>query len=393
MANVVTVSGMFGEGHTYFADAPVVIDISGLDWGKPVSSPFTVVRVEVVWLKDTGGQEPEKITVGDFREDTGGQESASFDIASALQAIWSGYDFSKEVAAAQAAADDEDSRSHYAAEGDGIDSSGHRTYRAYILRIWTEYLASDGEFVQTQCEDKDGKTDIPGGQCLIGGLTEWERSLIPKKEDADASYWEHTGVRNGDASTKPTSSPERVGKDSITSWVDVSNAGTKSIFFSAGYFPDYDDIPAAQAWNGHAPLVLRDSQPYIDFLFVNRRGAVETCSALMKEALSITAETTEYSRVERPTFKPSRSLMTISAGGRRSWSMSSGKQTREWLEWWTMEFLPARQKWMLYRGPGAAKAMFVPVTVTPAKKSIGIYDRSKQQLESVEFTVTLGLEG
>jgi hypothetical protein len=187
-----------------------------------------------------------------------------------------------------------------------------------------------------------------------------------------------------------------VGKDSITSWVDVANNGTKSIFYAPNYYPDPDDeenSSGAQAWQGHAPLVLRDSQPYIDFLFVNRRGAVETCSALMKEALSITAETTEYSRVERPTFKPSRSLMTISAGGRRSWSMSSGKQTREWLEWWTMEFLPARQKWMLYKGPGAEKAMFVPVTVKPSKKSIDIYNRSKQQLESVEFTATLGLEG
>lgn len=396
MNKVVTVSGMFGEGHTYFAGSPVVIDISGLYWGDPVSSPFTVVRVEVVWLKDVGGEEPEKVKVGDFRADTGGQTSVSFDISSALRTIWSGYDFSKEVAAAQTAADANDSAGHVATAGGDIDGEGHRKYRAYILRIWTEYLTSDGVFVQTQCQDSDDNTDIPGGQCLIGGLTEWERSMVDDKTNADAAYWEHKGPRNGDASTKPTSSPERIGSNSITSWVDVANNGTKSIFYAPNYYPDPDDeenSSSAQAWKGHAPLVLRDSQPYIDFLFVNRRGAVETCSALMKEAMNIPVETTEYSRVERPTFKPSRSLMTISAGGRRSWSMSSGKQTREWLEWWTMEFLPARQKWMLYKGPGAKKAMFVPVTVAPSKKSIGIYDRSKQQLESVEFTVTLGLEG
>ena len=48
-SNVVTVSGMFGDGKTYFADSPVVIDISGLYWGDTVTSPFTVVRVEVIY--------------------------------------------------------------------------------------------------------------------------------------------------------------------------------------------------------------------------------------------------------------------------------------------------------------------------------------------------------
>ena len=371
---------MFGAEHTYFAGSPVVIDISGLDW--PVASPFNVVYLDVVYNGNV---------VGHFREDTGGQSSISIDIQSALRAIWSDITFNAEVAAAQAAADapETDSSGHAAAEGGDIDGDGYRKYRAYTLRVSTEYLANDGYYVTTQCAVKiDGVTytDIPGGQCMIGSLTEWERSLIPNKEAADASHWENKNPHNGDASTKPTNSPERVGSKSITSYVDVSNVGTRTIFYPYGVMP-------GGAENPHPPLVLRDSQPYIDFLFVNRRGAVETCSALMKEAMNISAETTEYARVERPTFKPSRSLMTISAGGRRSWSMSSGKQTREWLEWWTMEFLPARQKWMLYKGPGAAKAMFVPVTVTPAKKSVGIYDRSKQQMESVEFTVALGLEG
>ena len=79
--------------------------------------------------------------------------------------------------------------------------------------------------------------------------------------------------------------------------------------------------------------------------------------------------------------------MAVTSGGRRSWAMSSGHQTRDWLEWWTMEFLHAERVWMVYKGG------FVPVVVEPAKKSVGIYDRAKQQLESVEFTVTLALEG
>lgn len=67
--------------------------------------------------------------------------------------------------------------------------------------------------------------------------------------------------------------------------------------------------------------------------------------------------------------------------------MSSGLQTREWAEWWTVEFLMARQWWMQYQGK------FVPVVVAPAKKQTNIYDRAKQQMASVEFTVTLAMEG
>ena len=89
MANTVTVSGMFGSGKTYFADSPVVIDISGLQW--PGSSPFNIVRVYVVY----NGSD-----VGDFHAETGGQTSISFDISSALQAIWAGYDFAGELSAA-----------------------------------------------------------------------------------------------------------------------------------------------------------------------------------------------------------------------------------------------------------------------------------------------------
>ena len=75
--------------------------------------------------------------------------------------------------------------------------------------------------------------------------------------------------------------------------------------------------------------------------------------------------------------------------------MSCGLQTREWLEWWATEFLMASQWWMLYEYNVGSEThkKYVPVTVKPAKKSVSIYDRSKQKMESVEFTVTMALEG
>jgi hypothetical protein len=371
---------MFGADKTYFADSPVVIDISGLRW--PGTSPFNVVRIEVVTGDDdSSGSGDEGLTVvGSFKTDTGGQSAISFDISSALRAIWNEYRFENEVTKANAAL-----------SGNSAQSQ-QRDMSSYYLRIYTEYIASDGVFTTTECTvviEGVEHTLIPGGQCLIGWLTEWERSTIGDKANADVSHWEHTGVRNGDASTKPVSSPERVGKNSITSWVDVQEGYTKSIFYPKTATPEPDDNPLSQTgWTGHAPIVLRDDIDYQDFLFVNRRGAVETCSALMLAAMNIDVETKSYARIKRPSFKPSRSLMSISQGGpRRDWVMSSGLQTREWAEWWAMEFLTARQWWMLYKGS------YVPVVVEPAKKSTGIYDRTKQQMPSVEFTVTLALEG
>lgn len=347
---------MFGSGKTYFSGSPVVIDISGLEWNA--SSPFDIVRVNVLDASNN--------IVGDFHADTGGQTAISFDIQSALRSIWADYEFTTEVNAAAAALT--------ATSVSG--QSATRSFRGYSLKLSTEYLDStDNEFTTTESQS------FSGGQCMIGALTEWERYNIGAKENADASYWEGSNPRNGDASTKPRATPERVGKSSITSWVDVSADGTTSVFYPSA---------APSAGDGttqHAPLVLRDSIDYQDFLFVNRRGAVETASALMKEALNISAEAKQYNKIERPTFKPSRSLLAIPSGGRRSWEMSSGYVTREWAAWWTQEFLNGQRHWMLLDG------QFVPVIVEPAKKSVSIYDRAKQQLAHVDFTVTLALEG
>ena len=353
----VEIKGMFGNDHTYFADSPVVIDISGLQW--PSDSPFNVVRVEVIY----NGK-----IVGEFKTDTNRQSSISFDISSALRAIWSDYDFNEQGAEVSKANSAIDSNSSVASS---------RSYRSYSLKVYTQYQASDGYYTETYSGESSE------GHCAIGGLTEWERSTIGEKENADVSYRDGENRRFGDASTKPTDSPEHVGKDSITSWVDVSSAGTTSQFFSASTTPSAD-TPSA-----HAPLVLRDSQEYVDFLFLNRRGAVETCSGLTAESMNIGVDVTQYARVERPAFKPSRSLMAIGTDGRRSWQMSSGYVTREWADWWTMEFLGGKRKqwWMKYRG------RYVPVIVEPSKKSITIYDRSKQNMPHVDFNVTLALEG
>lgn len=345
----VTVSGMVASGRTFFADSPVVVTVQVTGWGQ--KSPFTILRLEVIYN--------DKV-VGRFKCDTGGQTTMEFDISTALRAIWSDYDFSTEV--------------YYVNMDQNMYS---RAARAYKIKAYSEYMDTDGELVTAT------SGEIEAGKCVMGGWTEWERSVIRWDTEGDVGYADGSNLRNGDASTKPVSSPERVGSESITSWTDVSTSGTQSYFWPATSSGSPDSA------SPHAPIVIRDSIPYADFLFVNRRGALETCSALVKEQMQIAKETKQYARAERPTFAPSRTLMAIGTDGRRSWQMSSGKQTRDWVEWWTMEFLGGRRRlwWMKYKGS------YVPVIVEPAKKATTVYDRSKQDLESVEFTVTLALEG
>jgi len=323
---------MFGSGNVYFAGSPVVIDVKGLQW--PAASPFKVVILDVVYGSKVAGE---------FRVDTGGQTEMSFDISSALLAIWSDYDFSGEVGAANSLSDTDKSK------------SASRGARAYILRIYTEYVNTDGVFERTKCGE------ISGGKCTIGKWTEWERWKSPNQKTVTAAL-----------STKP-STPERVGSTSITSKVGFASNMTTSTFYR------HDDKGA--------PTVLRDTYEYTDFLFVNRRGAVETCSAPAMEAMTVEAESKQYARVGRPSFAPERSLMAVASGGRRSWQMSSGHQTREWARWWAEEFLAASRHWMLVDGS------YVPVAVKESKKSNTVYDRSKQQYQHVDFTVTLALEG
>ena len=71
-----------------------------------------------------------------------------------------------------------------------------------------EDIAKWDEFLRTS--NKSFKVDIS----QIDG-----NEIIYRMEKCDR-------LRNGDASTKPTSSPERVGSNSITSWVDVGEKET-----------------------------------------------------------------------------------------------------------------------------------------------------------------------
>ena len=353
---------------TWFADSPVIIKVEGLNtyWPTNPKSPFNVVRVEIIHNSKV---------YGEVKADTGGAPSIEFDISSALRAIWAEEDFSNEVSKANSAAT-------------GTGAKYDRPRHQHMFHVYLEYV-SDGIL------EKKDFTINNNSYSAAGGMTEWERSL--DNGEKSVTRWDRTNDRFGSASTKPVTSPEHVGIESITSWVGITAGHTTSRYCAASARQEPDDgtREANYQYREHNPIVLRDSQEYVDFLFVNRRGAVETCSGLMKEAMEMGVSTQQYGRVEGPSFKPTRSIMALGSDGRRSWNMSSGYVTRDWAEWWASEFLGGKRKrwWMRWKGPGMTASKYVPVIVEPAKKSVTIYDRSKQNMAHVDFTVTLALEG
>ena len=123
-----------------------------------------------------------------------------------------------------------------------------------------------------------------------------------------------------------------------------------------------------------------------EFVFLSRLCLFETASALTRESLSYDVETEEKTIVNTPSFLPKVTLMTTHSDLRPEWKMSSGPVTREWAEWWTTEFLAAKRHWL--RQPDGS---LLPVTITPDGETTTIYDRSKQELISINFTAKSGI--
>lgn len=141
------------------------------------------------------------------------------------------------------------------------------------------------------------------------------------------------------------------------------------------------------------------------FLFVNSMGVYETVSAVMRESLSYTMESTVHSLAQGPTYKGSPSLSTHKTSPRATLQMSSGYTTREWADWWTTEFLTAKHCWVKMdlnsleaSGDGSSlgwssRAAWIPCTVTPADEETLVYNRAEQRLPHVNFDVQLALSG
>lgn len=328
-----TISFPSGAG-TYFADSPVLVTIDGLAF--PAESPFKVVCVQV------SGE-----VTSTFRSEVANTSSVTFDISSALRAMWAEETFSEEVQAATSAHTDS-----------GTHAAG-RSHKGFSITAWTEYIDTeqdDNPFVQSAPSDPKTSYSLPGK------ASELERFLHPS----------NTSAVNAAGSMKPATG-ERIGPNSIRSTCSINGDG------------QYIEYTKSDGGN-----TVRDTDHnYVDFLFVNRHGCVETAAAQTLENMEVNVSVTVYSRSGTPSWNPNFSLNAIAGGVRCKWEMSSGYQTREWATWWAKDFLQARRWWMW----SPDDQSYLPVVVEPSKKNVSIYDRAKQEMPHVDFTVTLALEG
>jgi len=327
----------------------------------------------------------------DFRAEVGADTSIAFDISTALRAMWAGYTFGDELRAAQDAASGAVNNAQVA----------DRACQLYKVVAGTEWILN-GIYYEGEPYEA---SEISYG--LLGGWTELERYTGTGQPNIESliGYVPSLGRAAVLASTKPNT-PEVIGQRSIVSegfityedGSDDSDSSSESsrdgvvVIHKQVFHPctertaDTDFSAETFAVDGHT-YVRNTDNDYIDFLFINSRGAMESCSAMMKESLRITVESEQYSHVERPTFVPSRSMLAIAENPRRSWLMSSGYQDREWAEWWATEFLRSRRWWMLVNG------RYLPIVVSASDKDVTIYDKTKPSMSHVDFTVTLGLGG
>lgn len=125
-----------------------------------------------------------------------------------------------------------------------------------------------------------------------------------------------------------------------------------------------------------------------ELYFLNQFCVFESASALSLESLTYPIDTNEKSIVNSPSFLPRATLLAVHSAPHGTLKLSSGFVTRDWADWWITEFLCARRHWIKL-----PSGTVVPVVVTPDGDTQTVYDRSKQELIAVNFSVKSALGG
>lgn len=129
-----------------------------------------------------------------------------------------------------------------------------------------------------------------------------------------------------------------------------------------------------------------ETRNYREFIFINSLGCPETIYARCMDKKSEEINSKSYRRVTTPSRRPQtgiNSITILSDATYETYEMSSGAVSEEWQQWWVGEFLSARHWWM------HVDDIWVPVTISPAKKTQTLFDHTKSTTLSVDFTVTM----
>lgn len=277
-----------------------------------------------------------------------------------------------------------------------ISSAARAEYHAHNLRNLCS-LATAG-----QCESFNAV------QLSVKAHAEYilDGTLCSEAETSAVQFYVHPGglaetyrLTHGltDADTYLSDSPYLTTKPSSVELVGVGDHILRSQYSDTNHKTSTSLVLAAAEGLVSGRNVYVESNPdRHEFFFLNSLGVFENASAVSLESLSYKSATEEKSIVNTPSFLPKPTLMAVHAAPHGEWKMSSGYVPREWADWWTTEFLAARRHWLRIPAtvPGASPSgYFLPVTITPDKDSTTIYDRSKQELSAIAFTVRSAVTG
>lgn len=138
--------------------------------------------------------------------------------------------------------------------------------------------------------------------------------------------------------------------------------------------------------NGRSVYVVPYNRKSVQFQFVNSRGCIETIRAwnVSSEKMNSSVTNVKLSRFERfGSFSRSYSRKQLKPS---EFAMTSGFVNYEWARWWAYEFCMSESCWMLHDG------CWIPCSVK-VDESYSVIDRSKTELNHVDFTVTPDVNG
>lgn len=138
--------------------------------------------------------------------------------------------------------------------------------------------------------------------------------------------------------------------------------------------------------NGKKRYAVKANPLMRHFIFLNGFGLMESVAAYTREALEFDIQSSLYTLPSEMSYRATTRTANYAQDPSGELSMSSGFVSREWAEWWLTEFVVTRKAWMYDNG------RYIPVTIIPEETN-ELYDRSKPELLSVNFSVRYAFSG
>lgn len=339
-----------------FIDNPVVVGLTDFEFPESTEEAPVTFKQIVIQVDVTPTYEGATTKSYTFRSDIGEQTEVWIDISTALRSAMNVWHPSPDKVVT---ANDGDIYLEY-------------PQATFTLKAHEVYLLDGAEWT-------GGEVSVAEAKAFYGGLSEYELMSIGTHV---ADYYASMPF-----SKKPSDYNPMVGDiGGVGDWRIVTYLTANGVVRSDIYSKTDGQLSEGE---------------YRQFLFVNSLGVLETATALMRESLSYGIESEQKSLVTSPAYFASPNLTATKSGGRAVMQMSSGIVSREWVDWWTTEFLMASRYWMRmgsYRkmnteGEWIDTPLWLPCTVTPADDEQLIYNRAEQRLPHVDFEVAISVGG